>query len=130
MKLKAIITLTTISTIISPIPSVFADEFEPAAFSNYFTPTIETIVEYDDNIYTTEDQTISSYKYHLIPAIKFNFEDGVNRYGADYRLTSISYSDGADQADSDDDAIDHNFLLYADNEFTSKTSHLNQLILR
>ncbi len=91
MKLIAIITLTTI---ISSIPRVFADKFEPAAFSNYFTPTIETIVEYDDNIYTTEDQTISSYKFYLMPSIKFNFEDGVNRYGAQYTLTSVSYSDG------------------------------------
>lgn len=121
MKLIAIISITTI---ISSIPRVFADNFEPAAFSNYFTPTIETIVEYDDNIYTTEDQKISSYKFHLIPSIKFNFEDGINRYGAEYTLTSISYSDGGlyyqNDADSDDDDIDHNFSLYADNEFTSK----------
>jgi len=121
MKLIAIITITTI---ISSIPRVFAEKFEPASFSNYFTPTIETIVEYDDNIYTTEFQPRSSYKFHLIPSINFNFEDGINRYGAEYTLTSILYSDGGlyfqNDANSDDDAIDHSFLLYADNEFTSK----------
>jgi polysaccharide biosynthesis protein VpsM len=116
MKLIAIIT----TTMITSIPSVFAEKFEPAAFSNYFTPTIETMLEYDDNIYTTEFQTESSYKFYLMPAIKFNFEDGVNRYGAEYTLTSISYSDGVSKNDADDDALDHNFLLYADNEFTAK----------
>ena len=73
MKFLVFVTIFIAST-------ALAEKFEPAPFANYFTPTIESILEYDDNIYTTEFSPISSYKFHLIPSILLPFLISFSQY--------------------------------------------------
>ena len=101
------------------ISNVLAEKFEPAKVFNIFEPQLTTIVQYDDNIYTDKSEVVSSFIYYLKPSIAFTIEDGVNRYGGEYILTSSFYSDNQESNDNDD-MNDHEFSLFANNEFTSR----------
>ena len=101
------------------ISSALAERFEPATVFNIFKPQLTTIAQYDDNIYTDESETVSSFIYYLKPSVAFLIEDGINRYGGEYILTSSLYSDNQ-EANDNDDMTDHEFSLFAYNEFTSK----------
>ncbi|MDX1701187.1 MAG: outer membrane beta-barrel protein [Melioribacteraceae bacterium] len=98
-----------------------ADPFQPAKVFNIFEPQFTTIVQYDDNIYTaeSESQITSSFIYYFKPSIAFTVEDGANRYGGEYMLTSSFYSDNQGGNDNDD-MTDHEFSLFTYNEFTAK----------
>lgn len=113
--------LIVLSLSIFSISNVIAARFEPATVRNIFVPQFTSIVQYDDNIYTSEFGTVSSFIYYLIPSIAFTIEDGSNRYGGEYILTSSFYSSGRSEVDNEtDDMTDHEFSLFANNEFTSK----------
>ncbi len=101
------------------ISKTFADPFQPAKVFRIFEPQFTTIIEYDDNIYTDQSATVSSFIYYLKPSIAFTIEDGANRYGGEYILTSSFYSDNQ-EANDNDDMTDHEFSLFSYNEFTSK----------
>jgi len=113
--------LIAFSIALLAISNALADRFEPAAVGNLFVPQFTTIVQYDDNIYTSEIETVSSFIYYLSPSIAFAIEDGANRYGGEYILTSSFYSSGRSEVDNEtDDMTDHELSLFAYNEFTSK----------
>lgn len=111
--------LIAMSLSVLSISNVIAARFEPATVFNIFVPKFTTIVQYDDNIYTSEFETVSSFIYYLSPSVEFAIEDGLNRYGGEYILTSSIYSDNQGENDNDD-MTDHEFSLFAYNEFTSK----------
>lgn len=94
--------------------NVIAERFES---DNIFEPQFTTIVQYDDNIYTSEFGTVSSFIYYLNPSIAFAIEDGSNRYGGKYILTSSFYSD---DKRGTDDIHNHQLSFFVHSEFTSK----------
>ena len=99
--------------------NTFAKGFDPApirvtdGFS--IVPQVEAGLRYDDNIYNQEDDTTSSSIYIVKPSLKFGVDDGINRYGGIYQLTSATYSNG-----SDDDYVDHYLSLLAHTEYSDK----------
>lgn len=99
--------------------NAFADGFDPAPLyiTDGFTvtPQVATSVRYDDNIYNESSDTTSSSVVILTPSIKFGIDDGINRYGGSYKLTSGTYSN-----DSDDNYLDHNLVLSAHTEYSDK----------
>ncbi len=111
--------IITLSLGVFTISNALAAPFQPAKVFNIFEPQLTTIVQYDDNIYTEESATVSSFIYYLKPSIAFTIEDGANRYGGEYTLTSSIYSDNQG-ANDNDDMTDHEFSLFTYNEFTSK----------
>ena len=107
--------IIALSLSVFSISNVFAEPFEPAKVFNIFEPQLTTIVQYDDNIYTDDSAVASSFIYYLKPSVAFTIEKGTNRYGGGYIITSSVYSENAD-----DNMIDHEFSLFAENEFTSR----------
>lgn len=111
--------LPVVSIVAMSVSSVFAQNFEPAPYelTDGFAiiPQVTGTVRYDDNIYNDEFNSTSSGIYILKPSIKFGTDDGINRYGGLYELTSATYSNG-----SEDDFLDHNFALLAHTEFSEK----------
>ena len=99
--------------------SVFAAGYDPAPLklTDGFNvvPQVLGSVRYDDNIYNLEKDTIGSSIYILQPSIKFGTDDGINRYGGVYELTSATYS-----RSSDDNYLDHKLKLLAHTEYTSR----------
>ena len=116
MKMKFLPAVTLVALSVS---SAFAQDFEPAPFelTDGFAiiPQLTTAVRYDDNIYNDEFNTTSSSIYILKPSIKFGTDDGINRYGGVYELTSTTYANG-----TEDNYLDHNFALLAHTEFSAK----------
>lgn len=101
--------------------STLAEKFEPAPVFNYFIPQFETIVNYDDNIYTSETESVSSFITYLVPSIKFRNNGVINRYGAEYKLISSFYSDGITNTEGEtDDVTDQLFSLFTYNEYTPR----------
>ena len=111
--------LIALSLSVFSISNVMAERFEPAKVLNIFEPQLTTIIQYDDNIYTSEFESdiVSSFIYYLSPSIAFTIEDGANRYGGEYILTSSIY---AGDREGSDDMTDHEFSLFAYNDFTAK----------
>jgi len=109
----------TLSIAILGSASVSAQRFDPApvkltdGFS--MVPQINTIYRYEDNIYNSGTNPISSSIYLLKPTIKFGSDDGLNQYGGLYSLTSANYSNN-----SDDNFLDQRFALLAHTEYTSR----------
>lgn len=99
--------------------SVSAQIFDPApvkltdGFS--IVPQIDTVYRYNDNLYNSGTNPTSSSIYLLKPIIKFGSDDGINRYGGVYSLTSANYSNS-----SDDNFNDHRLALVAHTEYTSR----------
>lgn len=114
MKFSAILVLCPILVV-----NVLADEFDPAPIKVTdgfaIVPQIYAAAGYDDNIYNQENDTTSSNIYIVRPSFKFGVDDGINRYGGFYSLSSGSYSNS-----SDDNYIDHTFGLLAHTEFTDR----------
>jgi polysaccharide biosynthesis protein VpsM len=114
MKCSAVLVLCPVLAV-----NVFADEFDPAPFKVTdgfaIVPQVYATVNYDDNIYNQENDTTSSNIYIIRPSFKFGVDDGINRYGGFYSLTSGSYSNS-----SDDNYLDHTFALLAHTEFTDR----------
>ena len=114
MKLLSIITLSTLTA-----TAVQASIFEPApvklgdGFS--IVPQLETDVYSNSNLYTDESDANSSIIYVVEPSMTFGVDDGINRYGGNYALTSGSYS-----YDNDDNYLDHDFNLFGHTEFTER----------
>ncbi|WP_181817711.1 outer membrane beta-barrel protein [Psychromonas sp. B3M02] len=106
---------------ISPVfvINAFAESFDPAPIKVtdgfMVVPQVSASVKYDDNIYDQEDDTTSSAIYIVTPSIKFGVDDGINRYGGSYRLTSASYENG-----SEDNYTDHTLSLLAHTEYTDR----------
>ncbi|WP_157822463.1 outer membrane beta-barrel protein [Psychromonas sp. Urea-02u-13] len=111
--------LPAVSIIAMSVSSAFAQNFEPAPYelTDGFSiiPQVTAGVRYDDNIYNDEFNSTSSSIYILKPSIKFGTDDGINRYGGLYELTSATYSKG-----SEDNFLDHNIALLAHTEFSAK----------
>lgn len=114
MKLLAVLGMGVFS-----LSNVFAEKFEPAKLLNVFEPQFTTIVQYNDNIYTTESETVSSFIYYLRPSISFLVENDNDRYGGEYILTASIY-DNDQNSINDDDMTDHQFSLFVLHEFTAK----------
>ncbi|MCG6200436.1 outer membrane beta-barrel protein [Psychromonas antarctica] len=99
--------------------NVQAEIFSPAPVNvtNGFAiiPQLESSVRYDDNIYNSEQDALSSTIYVIKPSFKFGTDDGINRYGGQYTLESGTYS-----RNSDDNYVDHNLAFLAHTEFTNK----------
>jgi len=116
MKMKF---LPVVSLVALGVSNACAQNFDPAPveLTDGFSiiPQVAGSVRYDDNIYNSEFDTTSSSIYILQPSIKFGTDDGINRYGGSYELTSGSYSNG-----SDDNFLDHSFALLAHTEFSDK----------
>lgn len=103
------------------ISSALAAPFQPARVSKIFVPQVTATVEYDDNIYTEETDTVSSFIYYLSPAIAFTIEKADDRYGGEYILTSSFYTSTNGKMDEgDDDRVDHRLSLFAHNELASR----------
>ena len=111
--------LIVLSLSVFSISNVIAERFEPAKVFNIFEPQLTTIIQYDDNIYTSELESdiVSSFIFYLRPSVAFTIEDGASRYGGEYILTSSIYSDNQGSNDNDD-MTDHEFSLFAYNDFT------------
>ncbi|WP_372882480.1 outer membrane beta-barrel protein [Psychromonas sp.] len=112
MRIVAALCITSFTTV-----STLAEKFEPAPVFDYFVPQFESIVRYDDNVYTSDVKSESSFITYLMPSIKVRNNGVVNRYGGEYKLISSFYSDGVDDSD---DVSDHLFSLFSYNEYTSR----------
>ncbi|WP_413698800.1 outer membrane beta-barrel protein [Psychromonas sp. KJ10-10] len=114
MKYLPILSLTALS-----VSSACAENFDPAPFELTdgisLIPQIEATVRYDDNIYNEETDVTSSSIFLLSPSFMLGTDDGINRYGALYKLSSGTYSNS-----SDDNFVDHNLSLYGHTEFSDK----------
>lgn len=117
MKLLSTATLLTIGTFSAV--NTHAESFDPApvkltdGFS--VTPLLEADVYYNDNIYTDDTDPTASSIYVLAPSLSFGVDDGINRFGGLYKLSSGTY-----EVDSDDNYLDHDFSLFGHNEFTDR----------
>jgi len=113
------LTLSTLSLLISA--GAQAGIYSPAPYELIdgflLVPELNSSVVYDDNIYTSEDEKVSSYIYKISPSVKFGISNGIDEYGGTYTLSSGSYSTNND---GDDDYIDHNLSLLAHKEFTDR----------
>ncbi|MCP5078498.1 MAG: outer membrane beta-barrel protein, partial [Psychromonas sp.] len=111
--------LPVVSLVALSVSNVCAQNFDPAPFelTDGFSiiPQIAASVRTDDNIYNNESNTTSSSIFILQPSITFGTDDGINRYGGAYELTSATYSNG-----SDDNFLDHDISLFAHTEFSAK----------
>ncbi|WP_435234231.1 outer membrane beta-barrel protein [Psychromonas sp. PT13] len=112
-------TLSTLSLLIST--GVQAGIYSPAPYELIdgflLVPELTSSIVYDDNIYTSEVEKVSSYIYKISPSVKFGISNGIDEYGGTYTLSSGSYSANND---GDDDYIDHNLSLLAHKEFTDR----------
>ncbi|WP_370978069.1 outer membrane beta-barrel protein [Agaribacterium sp. ZY112] len=100
-------------------PGVMAEKFDPAPInlsgSLKLVPTVEAAMEHSDNIYDEEFDGTSSNILVVKPDFALGTDDGVNRYGVRYSLTS-----GTVYVNSDDDYLDHRFSALAHIEPNSK----------
>ena len=114
-----LLTLVILSSVIAV--GVQAESYSPASFSLFegfeVMPQYKTSVYYDDNIYTSESDAVSSFIVVNQPSIQFGVSDGINRYGGRYVLTSGVYSE---VNDGDDNYLDHAFSLTTYTEFTDR----------
>jgi len=117
MKKVKYLTLLALSS--GLVVNAFATEFDPAPIKVtdgfLVVPQLSSRVEFDDNIYEQEDDVTSSTIYIVSPSVRFGVDDGINRYGGSYSLTSATYENG-----SEDDYLDHNLSLLAHTEFTDR----------
>lgn len=99
--------------------NAFAERFDPAPVNVgggfFVVPQVLASTRYDDNIYNETSSTTSSSIFILKPSIKFGTDDGINRYGGFYELTSAAYSNN-----SKDNFTDHNLVLLAHTEYSDK----------
>ena len=114
MKLPIVLALSPVFAM-----NAIADGFDPAPIklTDGFAvvPQVSATVRFDDNIYSEEEDTTSSEVYIIKPSLRFGVDDGINRYGGVYTLTSATYSNG-----SEDDYTDHSLSLSAHTEYTDK----------
>jgi len=114
-----LLSLVTFSSLI--ITVAHAETYSPASFNLTdgveVVPQFESAIVYDDNIYTSEDDPISSFVFINQPSISFGISNGINHYGGSYKLISGIYSE---VDDGNDDYIDHSLSLSSHTEFTDR----------
>ncbi|TEW56150.1 hypothetical protein E2R68_03390 [Psychromonas sp. RZ22] len=110
-----LITLLTIFIVIGVEARIF--EPAPVKLTNSFiiVPQLDASTYFNDNIYTSEFDTVSSAIYIVKPLIAFGIDDGINRYGGEYELISGTYENS-----SDDNYLDQKLALYGHTEFTDR----------
>ena len=112
-----LLSLTVLAVIVTTSAQAAIFDPAPVKVTNGFSivPQLETSVSYNDNIYTTEDNLVSSTITISKPSFIFGTDDGINRYGGEYELVAGFYSEN-----SDDNYVDHNLTLAAHTEYTDK----------
>jgi len=83
--------------------------------SVYVTPTLDTRVEYVDNLFRTPDNAKETGLTVIEPEVQAWLQNGLNTYSIAYKLTDWRYFDS-----SDDDFIDHQFNIDVHHEFNAK----------
>ena len=94
-----------------------------------FIPTLDLDIKSDDNIYSSNDNEISSEIFVIRPELLFLAQDNLNTYKASIALESGTYNDGGE---GDDDYLDGKLHLDGHWEFNDKNRldallHLNRL---
>jgi hypothetical protein len=81
----------------------------------YVTPTLDTRLEYVDNLFRTPDDKKETGLSVLKPRVQAWLESGLNTYSFAYTLEDFRYFDS-----SDDDYTDHRFNIDIHHEFNAK----------
>lgn len=95
-----------------------ASALEPANLqwgSVYVTPTLDTRVEYVDNLFRTPEDQKETGLSVIEPKVQAWLQNGLNTYSFDYKLTDWRYFES-----SDDDFTDHQFNIDVHHEFDAK----------
>ena len=83
--------------------------------SVYVTPTLDTRLEYVDNLFRTPDDKKETGLSVIEPKVQAWLQNGLNTYSIDYKLTDWRYFDS-----SDDDFTDHQVNIDVHHEFNAK----------
>ena len=83
--------------------------------SVYVTPTLDTRVEYVDNLFRTPDDKKETGLSVIKPGVQAWLQNGPNTYSLSYNLEDFRYFDS-----SDDDYTDHEFNIDVHHEFNAK----------
>ena len=97
------------------LPSI---ALEPANLnwgSLYITPTLETRVEYVDNLFRTPEDQKETGLSVIQPQVQAWLQNGLNTYSFDYKMIDWRYFDS-----SADDYTDHQFNIDVHHEFNAK----------
>ncbi|WP_165954342.1 outer membrane beta-barrel protein [Seongchinamella unica] len=95
-----------------------ASALEPANLqwgSVFITPTLDSRLEYVDNLFRTPDNKKETGLSVIEPKVQAWLQNGLNTYSFDYRLTDWRYFDS-----SDDDYTDHRFNIDVHHEFNAR----------
>lgn len=58
-------------------------------------PQVSAQLGYDDNIFATETNEVSSTKFILSPSVQLKAEKGLNEYSVNYQITDATYQDSS-----------------------------------
>lgn len=75
-----------------------ANALEPMSYTDgplQVIPQVSAQLGYDDNIFATETNEVSSTKFILSPSVQLKAEKGLNEYSVNYQITNATYQDSS-----------------------------------